>query len=360
MTQETVKEKINNLNKEEIVALDFFCSAGGVTCGFQQAGINVLGGLDIDKSCKETYEKNNNAKFLNVDVSQLPKEELGNVFDIEKNQDNLLFVGCSPCQYFSNIKTDKTKSSKSRLLLADFQEFVDYYRPGHIFIENVPGLKKNKTSPLEQFKKFLTEKGYYFDDAIINVKNFGVPQSRRRYILIASRIKKDIKIPIPDKGRLKTVKETIGDKNFFKPISAGTKDKSDFMHSAAALSSLNLERIQNTPLDGGDRRAWKDNPKLQLECYKNHKGHWDVYSRMYWDRPSPTITTRFCSLSNGRYGHPDQDRAISLREGATLQSFPLNYTFYSESQGTIAKMIGNAVPPEFARRIAKAFFKTEE
>lgn len=336
-------------------AVDFFCSAGGVTCGFRQAGIEVLGGIDIDIKCKETYEKNNATKFLCADISVLEKEKVGSFFGIRKNQDNLVFVGCSPCQYYSNIKTDKAKSQKTRLLLADFQEFVDYYRPGYIFVENVPGLDTKPGSPLAEFKAFLSGNGYSYEDGVVNAKYFGVPQNRRRYILIANRLEKKIGLPVGHKDKIKTVLEAIGDLSIFTPIKAGTTDRSIFAHTSANLDPLNLKRIKSTPQNGGDRRAWKDKKDLQVDCYREHSGHYDVYGRMYWDRPSPTITTRFNSLSNGRYGHPEQDRAISLREGATLQSFPTNYVFYSESQVTIAKMIGNAVPPKLAKEIAKVF-----
>jgi len=336
-------------------AVDFFCSAGGVTCGFKQAGIEVLGGIDIDPACKETYEKNNYTKFLAADVSNLPKKLVGKFFSIKRNQGNLIFVGCSPCQYYSNIKTDKTKSQRTRLLLEDFQEFVEYYRPGYVFIENVPGLDKKSESPIGRFKEFLTEQGYIFDDGVINAKHYGVPQNRRRYVLLATRIKKTISLPLADKKNVKTVLDAIGKSDYFPPIHAGHTDKTDFMHSAAQLSPLNMERIKETKHDGGDRRSW---PKqLQLACYENHEGHYDVYGRMFWNKPSPAITTRFISYSNGRYGHPDQDRAISIREGAVLQTFPLEYKFYSESQGMIAKMIGNAVPPELAKRVAQQFLE---
>ncbi len=345
--------------KRKLKAIDFFCSAGGVSCGFKQAGINVLGGIDIDKKCKNTYEKNIKAKFLHADVSSLKKEKLIKYFNITQNQDDLLFVGCSPCQYYSNIKTDKTKSSKTRLLLADFQEFVDYYRPGYVFIENVPGLDKKKGSPLADFKEFLTDKGYFFSDGVLNAKHYGVPQNRRRYILIASRINSGIALPKPNKENIKTVKDAIGDKNIFIPIQAGTIDKTRFIHTASALSSINLKRIKLTPKNGGGRTSWASIKELQLDCYKDHHGHTDVYGRMFWDKPSPTITTRFDSLSNGRYGHPDQDRAISLREGATLQSFPLSYKFCSKDKNTTAKMIGNAVPPKLACRIAKNILNGE-
>lgn len=342
---------------KELKAIDFFCSAGGVTYGFRQAGIDVLGGIDIDISCKETYEKNNNVKFFHADVSNLKKKEVGKFFQIRKNQRNLIFIGCSPCQYYSNIKTDKTKSSKTRLLLEDFQEFVDFYRPGYVFIENVPGLEKKEDSPLQDFKNFLHENDYKVEDGIINAKYYGVPQNRRRYILMASRIRKKIALKQSDKENIKTVRDTIGDKNVFPSIEAGTKDETEFIHSSAKLYDINLKRIKSTPHDGGDRRQWKNNSELQVNCYKNHEGHYDVYGRMKWDKPSPTLTTRFISYSNGRYGHPEQDRAISLREGAALQSFPMDYIFYSKGQGIIAKMIGNAFPPELARRIGKTLLE---
>ncbi len=336
----------------KIKAVDFFCSAGGVTCGFKQAGIDVLGGIDIDPACKLTYEKNNDAQYLCADVSHLNKEKVAEVFKIKQNQDDLIFVGCSPCQYYSNIKTDKSKSKKTRLLLADFQEFVDYYRPGYIFIENVPGLDTKPESPLGQFKKFLKENSYVFDDGVVNAKYYGVPQNRRRYVLIATRVKAKIELPKENRNAINTVRQAIGDCNKFKPIEHGTTDSSSFAHSTARLSELNMKRMLATRHNGGGRLDWKGT-SIDVDCYKEHNGHTDVYGRMYWDKPSPTITTRFISYSNGRYGHPEQNRAISLREGATLQSFPDDYVFCSNSQGTIAKMIGNAVPPLLAKAIGK-------
>ena len=333
-------------------AIDFFCGAGGVTCGFKQAEIEVLGGIDIDIACKETYEKNNNTKFLHADITKVEKSVLEKEFGIAKNDDELVFIGCSPCQYYTNLKTDKTKSQKTRMLLDDFREFIAYYKPGYIFIENVPGLEKKEDSPLNKFKHFLKENKYDVVDKVINAKYYGVPQNRRRYVLLASRVDSKINLPAEEKNPELNVKNAIGDFKIFYPIEAGFKDDSLFMHWAARLSEKNLKRIKKTPKNGGSRKEWANDPELQLDCYKDHEGHWDVYGRMKWEDVSPAITTRFNSYSNGRYGHPEQDRAISLREGARLQSFPLNYYFYANNQADIAKMIGNAVPPELARRIA--------
>ncbi len=337
-----------------IRAVDFFCGAGGVTCGFRQAGINVLAGIDIDSQCKDTYEKNNHdSQFIIRDISKFNPTELESILGISKNDNSLIFVGCSPCQYYTNLKTDKTKSEESRLLLADFKTFVDYFRPGFIFIENVPGLELKTESPLGEFKLFLIARGYSFDDSVLNTKYYGVPQNRRRYMLIATRLGENLKLPKGDKEKIVTVREAIGNVNVFHPIPAGYIDKTPLQNSTAQLQKNNIKRIQRVEHDGGDRKAWANDPELQLKCYLEHEGHWDVYGRMFWDKPSPTITTRFCSLSNGRYGHPEQDRAISLREGATLQSFPLNYVFYAKGQGTIGRMIGNAVPPLMAKHIGK-------
>lgn len=309
----------------------------------------MLGGIDNNPNCKDTYEKNNHTNFYKADIAELEESELEAVFGICKNDDNLIFVGCSPCQYYTNLKTDKTRSENSKMLLEEFQRFVEYYKPGYIFIENVPGLEKKDDSPLRDFQKFLSANSYVFDDGVINAKYYGVPQNRRRYVLIASRVKKEIELPEADKENLITVKDAIGDKAVFPIIEAGQKDDTTFMHTAAGLSQLNLKRIKKTPKNGGSRKIWANDPELQLDCYKEHVGHWDVYGRMRWDAVSPAITTRFNSLSNGRYGHPEQDRAISLREGATLQSFPYDYTFYGTSQSSITKLIGNAVPPKFSK-----------
>jgi len=342
---------------KNLKAIDFFCGAGGVTCGFREANIEVLGGLDINSSCRDTYEKNNpGAKFFEADISNLTFAEFDKEFDIAKNDDSLIFVGCSPCQYYTNLKTDKTKSEKTRLLLEHFQEFVEYYQPGFIFLENVPGLDKNPESPLGKFKYLLKTLNYYYTDGVLNAKYFGVPQNRRRYVLIASRIS-EVALPEGNKEAIRSVKHAIGDKRIFPEIKAGHKDNTDFIHSVARLAPINLKRIKSTSINGGRRGEWANDSELQLKCYQTHNGHTDVYGRMSWEEVSPAITTRFCSLSNGRYGHPDQDRAISLREGATLQSFPLNYKFYSKSQGEISQMIGNAVPPLLAEKIGDQILK---
>lgn len=341
-----------------------------MTHGLKQAGIKVLAGIDIDAKCKETYEYNNApARFIEADLEKLTPSSLeksikfddGSEVKIEKNDDDLLFVGCSPCQYWSIINTDRTKSENSKNLLEDFQKFVEYFNPGYVVIENVPGIFSKADSPLKIFIKFLEDKNYFVDKDIIKVSDYGVPQTRKRFVLIASRVKK-ISLPAPVEDKSLTVRNFIGDEKKFPKITEGHKDNTDSCHITAGLSETNLKRLDLTKSDGGTREGWQDTD-LQLAVYKNNKDNKkfrfrEIYGRMFWDKPAPTITTRFYSLSNGRFAHPEQNRAISLREGATLQTFPFDYVFKANTVTDISRIIGNAVPPELARRIGKAILET--
>jgi DNA (cytosine-5)-methyltransferase 1 len=264
----------------------------------------------------------------------------------------MIFVGCSPCQYYSIICSDKTKSTDGKDLLLQFKRFIDYFNPGYILVENVPGILSNKNSVLPEFISFLDEKGYKDKDyRVINMRNYSIPQNRRRFSLIATRLNKSICLPQNDSNE-KTVRDVLGEKNGFKKVNAGNVDGSDFYHTVANLSELNLKRIKRTPKNGGTRLAWKDDPELQLTCYIDKDDNFrDVYGRLRWDKPSSAITTNFYKTSNGRFSHPEENRALSIREGATLQSFPKTYIFRASSMAKAAKFIGNAVPPEYARRL---------
>lgn len=335
-----------------LTAIDFFCGGGGMTYGLRLAGINVIAGVDFDKDAKETYETNNpGTKFILSDIRNLRSNYFEKNFDIQRNDDTLILVGCSPCQFYSIINTDKEKSKKSKDLLKNFSRFIDYYNPGYVVVENVPGLKTNKKSILPKFLKFLNEKGYTICEKVVDLSYYGIPQSRKRFSLIASRVNKDIKLPEPeDKQAL--LKDFIGEKKGFPKIEAGYKDNTEFNHTTAGLKTICLDRLKLTPHDGGDRFAWKDNPHLQLDCFIGKDTSFkDTYGRMFWYKPASTITTKFFSISNGRFAHPEENRALSLREGATLQTFPKSYIFKTNSIAATAKLIGNAVPPEYARRI---------
>jgi DNA (cytosine-5)-methyltransferase 1 len=347
-------------NDSELKAIDFFCSGGGMSFGLQQAGIAVLAGIDIDPDCQATYEANiRGARYILADIAKLKEAKLAKEIEIEKNDDNLIMVGCSPCQYWTIIRTNKNRSQKSKNLLHEFHRFVKFYNPGYVVVENVPGiLNKRKESGLDRFVLELEEQGYVVHFQVVNLNEYGVPESRRRFSLIANRVTQETIFPKPGKTR-PTVEDFIGVKNGFPRIPAGHRDSTRFMHSSAGLSQTNLKRLLLTPKNGGSRKAWSDTT-LQLDAYKK-KGRRisfsDTYGRMSWDKPAPTITTRFYSISNGRFAHPDEDRPISIREGATLQTFPKSYEFIGSSMTSIARMIGNAVPPLYAKKIGLAIWR---
>lgn len=338
----------------KLKAVDFFCGAGGMTYGFTKANINVLAGIDIDISCKETYEINNpGSKFIHADIHRLNFNEFSELTTVEKKDDSMIFVCCTPCQFWTKINTQKKKSENTKNLLYEFERFVYYFKPGYIVIENVPGLYKKKAeNALLPFLDFLKENSYYYDHGLVNAHHLGVPQHRIRYLLIGTRVSDKINLPKKEKKKGLTLRNFIGEKNGFPRVNSGYKDKTTFLHTVSELSKKNKKRIIETPRDGGTRLSWKNNQDLQLECYRGMDHIFkDVYGRMFWDKPAPTITTRFNSLSNGRFGHPEENRAISLREGATLQSFPLHYKFIETNITTVARQIGNAVPPEMAKHI---------
>lgn len=338
--------------RNQLKAVDFFSGAGGLTNGLMASGIKVLAGVDNDGSCKATFEKNNkSAVFLERDITKYAVDDLERELKIRRNDDNMIFAGCAPCQFWSIIRTSKEKSKKTKNLILDFQRFVEYFKPGFVLVENVPGISSKKDSPMGQFISKLESLGYNVSHDITDMSTYGIPQKRKRFTLLASRIS-EISLPKPTDKKT-TVRDVLGAKNGFKKIKAGTVDK-DFLHTAASLSEKNIERLRMTDKDGGDRSKWQNKKGYQLDCYASgEKKFYDTYGRMWWDRPSPTITTKFFSISNGRFAHPDEDRAISLREGATLQTFPKNYQFIGTSIASIAKMIGNAVPPKFAEIIGK-------
>lgn len=339
--------------KEHLKAIDFFCSGGGMSLGLQEAGIKVVAGIDFDPECKATYEANiKGAKYILADVANLNEEDITKEVNIKKNDDSLIMIGCSPCQYWTIIRTSKKKSEKSKNLLHEFYRFVKYYNPGYVVVENVPGImNKKEESGLDKFVEALVKQGYKVHYEVVDLNNYGVPESRKRFSLIANRVSKESIFPKPNNSK-PVIRNFIGVKNGFPNIPAGFKDKTDYIHTAANLSDKNLTRINMTPKNGGSRSSWA-NTELQLAAYKNKKNisFSDTYGRMSWGKPAPTITTRFFSVSNGRFGHPEEDRAISLREGATIQTFPKSYKFIGKSIASIARMIGNAVPPIYAKQI---------
>lgn len=327
-----------------MLAIDFFCGAGGLTKGLQLSGINVIAGIDLSENCRETFSHNCfPARYINEDIRKVDVEVLRALAPaVFENPSNVLFAGCAPCQSFSKQRRS-VKTRPDATILGQFGRLVEAFQPGQVLVENVPGIAKIKgRSTFIRFLQLLKRNNYNYVFDTINAKNFGIPQNRRRMVLIA--VKNGMaSLPVETHGKNKlpfeTVRNTI---TRFPRLEVGEESPDFPNHCAAELSETNLRRIRSTPPDGGDRRSWNDG--LVLECHKGgHAGHTDVYGRMHWDQPSPTLTGRCNSLSNGRYGHPEQDRAISLREAAALQTFPDDFVFFG-SRPSIAQQIGNAVP----------------
>lgn len=346
-------------SSNKVKAVDFFCGGGGMSYGMQEAGIQVLAGIDYEKSCRQTYEENiKGAQFIHADIFDLSEKALEKKLELKKNDDNLILIGCSPCQFWSIINTNKTKSEKSKNLLFEFSRFVEYFRPGYVVVENVPGvLRRKEESGLDRFIKWLENHCYHVHFEVHNTYDYGVPQNRKRFTLIANRVSKRQLSPQKTDNK-KNVRDVLGVNNNFPKISAGNKDETSSLHTVSNITDLTRKRIEKVPKNGGNRLSFANDPELQLKCFINRDNAFkDTFGRLWWDRPSPTITTKFFSVSNGRFVHPDEDRALSLREGATLQSFPKTYKFYASSHSAIARQIGNAVPPLYAKCIGEAILK---
>lgn len=331
-----------------IEAIDLFCGIGGLTYGLKQANVNVLAGLDNDSSCEYSYTKNNNCKFITADVSNYDFEEMKDIYSSDSVR---VLVGCAPCQPFSShtFKT-KNKQNDERWNLIDyFVKAIKVVKPHIISMENVRGF--TKTNVFNNFLKKVKKLGYHIDYKIVYCPDYGIPQNRSRLVLLGSKL-----------GEIQLLKETHSKENYqtvgdiikeLPKIKPGEKNKEDPMHRSKNISPLNLKRMKQSIPNG----SWEDwDKELLLECYKKDSGktYKSVYGRMDWNSVSPTITTQFYNFGSGRFGHPEQDRALSLREGALLQTFPYDYDFGEDI--TLKKTgthIGNSVPPKLGYIIGK-------
>ena len=317
--------------------------------------MDIVLAIDNDIDASRTFQTNfPNARVYAVDIRQLPTRSLEAAV-LSSGNNPILFSACAPCQPFSRQRGLTSGHGDKRMgLLGQFLRFVKRYRPELLFVENVPGLATG-ILPQRTFDRFIqTVKrlGYSSEWHVVRAQCFGVPQRRARLILLASRLG-PIGFPTPTHGpgsvtpRYTTVRECIGD---FPPIAAGTQHPTVANHRAAAVSPLNMQRLKVTPPGG----SWTDWPShLVPNCHKEGAGGYtDAYGRMHWDSPTTALTTRCISYSNGRFGHPDQNRAISVREAATLQTFPMSFTF-DGNLNSQARQIGNAVPVMLAQRFGE-------
>lgn len=340
-------------HKPKIHAVDLFCGAGGLTCGLRQAGVLVKAGVDIATSCRYAYSHNNHADFVEKSVTDLKSDDIERYFG---GSDFTLLAGCAPCQAFSTYNRKSSPADPRWHLLTEFGRLIEESKPDFVAMENVPQLANKDV--FEAFLKRLEKCGYYKPYwKVVKCEEYGLAQRRHRLVLLASRLG-PIKVLSPEEfgAPRRTVREVIG---ALPPVAAGEVGKEDPLHSARGLSPINLERIRASRPGG----TWRDWPEaLKLECHKRETGasYVGVYGRMKWDEPSPTMTTQFIGYGSGRFGHPEQDRALTLREGAMLQSFPRDYKFVSPDEplelSTVARMIGNAVPVVIGELIGKSIF----
>jgi DNA (cytosine-5)-methyltransferase 1 len=336
---------------KKIAAIDLFCGIGGLTKGLEMSGVPVVAGFDIDESCRFIYESNTKSAFVNKDVQSINIEELRNFYP--KDSEVRVLVGCAPCQPFSRLsgkyRMKGQRDPKWRLLYS-FSDIIEAVQPDIVSMENVPDIVHHDV--LVDFTRKLEDNGYHIWCDVVACARYGVPQNRKRFVLLASKHGEiNLIDPIYREGEYLTVRDAIG---MLKEIPAGGHLDSDPMHRSCRLSRKNLERIrQSRP--GGTWKEWEE--RLRLDCHKKNAGktYGSVYGRMSWDAPSPTITTQFYGYGNGRFGHPEQDRAISLREGALLQSFPNDYIFCDNDHPInvhdMGVHIGNAVPVKLGEAI---------
>jgi len=333
----------------EIACIDLFCGAGGLTHGLKSEGIKVNAGVDVDKACRHPFQANNAADFIHMDVGLVSAELLTELFG---DADVRILAGCAPCQPFSTYAQRYDVVGSPRWgLLYQFTRLIEATRPELVTMENVPSVAKHAV--FDDFVESLKKLGYWVHQDVVDCALYGLPQSRRRMVLLASLLG-PIELIAPTHGRPTTVRDAIGK---LPAIQQGGTLRDDPLHSASKLSNLNLERIRASRPGG----TWRDWPKhLVAECHQRETGQTypGVYGRMTWDEPAPTLTTQFYGFGNGRFGHPEQDRAITLREGAILQGFPPSYSFVPEGDSihfkALGRMIGNAVPVTLGKVIGRS------
>lgn len=345
----------------KISVFDFFSGCGGTSAGLRDAGMDIVLGVDIDPDAGATFKLNfPQADFLRADLTRLRPNRIKKLVD-QRKDGPILFCGCAPCQPFSKQSRHREKGKDKRIpLLSHFGRLVRYFHPEFVLVENVPGLQSISwdPGPLPAFLRVLENLDYQFVMETVDCREYGVPQKRRRFVLLGSRLG-NVELPVKTHGTrngraaYSTVGEWISD---LPAIEAGEDCLLVLNHRAAKLSPINLRRIRATP-PGGTRLDWPED--LTLACHSGHSGHTDVYGRLRMDQPASALTTRCISLSNGRFGHPVQDRALSVREAASLQTFSRDFRFFG-NLSSMARQIGNAVPTLLAKCLGESFIRCAE
>lgn len=328
-------------------AIDLFAGAGGLSVGLSSAGFEVRAAVELDARAAETFRVNHPGVHLEeCDIRRVQCAPLMRLLGLKRGELDLL-AGCPPCQGFSRLPTRNGKARRGderNDLVFEFIRFVRVFCPKAIMFENVPGLMRNER--FNRVRGQLSSLGYSLDAAVLDACDYGVPQRRRRLILLGIRGSRSVTMAEPTTRHL-TVRSALA------PLTAKPGQSGDAVHDFPVRHSKQVRSlIRAIPLNGGSRA---DLPAgLQLACHKRTDGFRDVYGRMSWDAPSPTITSGCVNPSKGRFLHPTQHRAITLREAALLQGLPINYIFIpAHGKEAIAAMIGNALPPPFVAAHAR-------
>lgn len=342
--------------ERRVKVVDLYCGIGGLSHGLKLAGLDVVAGVDSDKTCRYAFEKNNGGQFIHRDIARFTVKELRELFGEAPIR---VLVGCAPCQPYSSLNRQKLSAKDARRRWYPMYRFLTLVKrvmPEIVSMENVPDLLDAQKYPVfGEFVRTLEALDYKVSFKKVDASKYGVPQRRNRLVLLASRLGPIALIGETHSHKVPTVKEAIGR---LPRLSDGKAHHSDPLHRASKLSDTNKRRILATPKDGGSATSWPIH--LVPKCYRRRSGRSymaTVYGRMRWDDPAPTMTTQFMTLGTGRFGHPTQNRAISLREAAIFQSFPDNYEFAPGNEITVkhtARHIGNAVPVLLGRAIGES------
>lgn len=337
-----------------ISGIDLFCGVGGLSAGLQKAGILITAGIDIDPACAYPFETNIESPFIERDIATITAEDLSNLWIDGSLR---LLAGCAPCQPFSPYRRGADTTSDAKWpLLDEFGRLVEECAPDLVTMENVPRI--GRSTVFTKFVALLRRRGYYVDFRSCYGPRFGLPQHRRRLVLIGSRLG-DIRVPQGDldEDSFPTVRSAIAK---LPPIVSGEAHSDDSLHTSRSLSEINLKRIRASS-PGGTWEEWPED--LRAPCHRRATGSTfrNVYARMSWDEPAPTITTLATNFGAGRFGHPEQDRPISLREAAILQGFDADYAFVKPTERAplqpITRLIGNAVPPPLGYAIGNTLLE---
>ena len=334
--------------------VDLFSGCGGGSIGFKAAGFRVVGAVEIEPQAAASYQNLVGFTPTVADICSVTKATL----DLTDQELTLLF-GCPPCQSFTVLRRGSRTLPRDDLrnaLPMQYLRLVQALRPRYLAFENVPGLTEGRwLQTFEAFLRHIESIGYAVTWEVHDAVNFGVPQHRRRLLVMGSRVTKPC-LPAPSHGEPErphlTVRDAIAD---LRPLRAGESDPDDVMHFARRHRPIAVERLRHVP-EGGGRMDLP--PGLRLACHDGHSGHYDIYGRMSWDRPAPTLTSGCTNITRGRFAHPEQDRAITPREAMLLQGFP-RYAGLRGGVEAVSLQIGNAIPPVLARHIGETVIRLE-